>query len=66
MRIECWDAGEVVILRVWTHGFVDPMDHTIWKVIGHEPLRFCRTRGQLKDTAKGVAVELRTGTSQTV
>ena len=44
-EMECWNTAEVVVLWSWTDGFVDATDHNAWRVIGHETLKFYRTRG---------------------
>ena len=44
-EMECWNTAEVVVLWSWTDGFMDATDHDAWRVIGHETLKFYRTRG---------------------
>ena len=50
--IECQDTWEVVVLRVWTGGFVDLASHDAWEVIMHEALNFYCTWGGWSDPGK--------------
>jgi len=44
-ELQCPNTAEVLIMWAWTIGVVDPVDHDGWQLIGHDTLRFCRTRG---------------------
>jgi len=41
-ELQCLNTAGVVIIRAWTTGLVDPVDHDSWRLIQRDTLRLCR------------------------
>jgi len=43
-ELQCPNTAEVLLMRAWSIGIVDPVDRDGWQLIGSSTLRFCEAR----------------------